>query len=185
VQPGDRVLHIGTGTGYYTAILAELAGPAGRVTAVEFESELAARLQQNLAAYPHVRAVRGDGTTYDAGIVDAIYVNAGVTEPAPLWLDRLAEGGRLLLMLTARDNWGRALKITRRRGGFEAKLLARCGFIHCISSRDPETEVALSDAFIRTDHETVTSLRRDQHVRDESCWLHAERYCLSRRPIPE
>ena len=54
VQPGDRVLHIGTGTGYYTAILAELAGPKGRVTAVEFQPELAERLQQNLAAYPTV-----------------------------------------------------------------------------------------------------------------------------------
>lgn len=183
VRPGDRVLHIGTGTGYYTAILAELAGPKGRVTAVEFQPELADRLQRNLAGYPTVQAVCGDGTAYDAGSVDAIYVNAGVTEPAPLWLDRLAEGGRLLLMLTARDNWGRSLKITRRGNVFEAQLLGRCGFIHCISSRDPQTEAALSDAFIRTDHDTVRSLRLDKHARDESCWLHTGRYCLSRRPV--
>jgi protein-L-isoaspartate(D-aspartate) O-methyltransferase len=66
---------------------------------------------------------------------------------------------------------------------FEAQLLGRCGFIHCISSRDPQTEAALSDAFIRTDHETVRSLRRDKHARDESCWLHTGHYCLSRRPV--
>ena len=86
-------------------------------------------------------------------------------------------------MLTARDNWGRSLKITRRGDAFEAQLLGRCGFIHCISSRDPQTEAALSDAFIRTDHETVRSLRRDKHARDETCWLHTGRYCLSRRPV--
>lgn len=176
-------MHIGTGTGYYTAILAELAGPRGHVTAVEFQPELAERLQQNLAAYLTVQAVCSDGTAYDAGAVDAIYVNAGVTEPAPLWLDRLADGSRLLLMLTARDNWGRSLKVTRRGAAFEAQLLGRCGFIHCIGNRDPQTEAALSDAFIRADHETVRSLRRDKHARDETCWLHAGRYCLSRRPV--
>lgn len=182
VQPGDRVLHIGTGTGYYTAILAELAGPRGQVAAVEFQPELAERLQQNLAAYPSVQSVCGDGTTYDAGPVDAIYVNAGVTEPAPPWLDRLTDGGRLLSMLTARDNWGRVLRITRRGDAFEAQLLGRCGFIPCISSRDPRTEAALNGAFIRSDHDTVRSLRRDKHSRDETCWLHSGRYCLSRRP---
>ena len=38
VAPGDRVLHIGIGAGYYTALLAELAGPPGRVTAVEYDA---------------------------------------------------------------------------------------------------------------------------------------------------
>jgi protein-L-isoaspartate(D-aspartate) O-methyltransferase len=184
VQPGEWVLHVGTGTGYYTSILAELAAPQGKVTAVEFDPALAERLKQNLVGYANVTAVCADGTTHDAGIVDAIYVNAGVTGPAPLWLDRLAEGGRLLLMLTARDNWGRALRIMRRRSGLEAKLLGRCGFIHCIGSRDPQVEAALSDAFLRPDHDTVRSLRRDKHARDESCWLHTDRYCLSRKPLP-
>src|SRR5690242_2483502 len=37
IQPGDHVVHIGAGVGYYTAIMAELAGRAGRVTAIELE----------------------------------------------------------------------------------------------------------------------------------------------------
>ena len=43
VSPGDRVLHLGCGTGYYSAILAELAGPHGTVTAVEIDPRLAAQ----------------------------------------------------------------------------------------------------------------------------------------------
>jgi protein-L-isoaspartate(D-aspartate) O-methyltransferase len=185
VRPGEHVLHIGAGTGYYTAILAELAGPQGRVTAIEFQPELAEWLQQNLAHYGNVRTACADGTIFDAGSADAIYVNAGVTEPAPLWLERLAEGGRLLFMLTARDNWGRALLITRKPNGFVARLLGRCGFIHCVSARSPEMEAALGDAFIRSDHESVQSLRRDPHQREESCWLHTARYCLSRLGVPD
>src|ERR1700737_5484385 len=45
---GERVVHIGTGAGYYTAILAHLAGPSGRVSGVEYDSELAARATTNL-----------------------------------------------------------------------------------------------------------------------------------------
>jgi protein-L-isoaspartate(D-aspartate) O-methyltransferase len=60
-QPGEHVLHIGVGVGYYTAILAELVGATGRVTAIEYDAELAARATANLAQTPHVRVVHGDG----------------------------------------------------------------------------------------------------------------------------
>lgn len=185
VEPGDRVLHVGCGTGYYTAILAELAGPQGRIIAVEYLPEFAARMKENLAAYETISVICGDGTAYDPGPVEAIYVNAGVTEPAPLWLDRLAEGGRLLLMLTARDHWGRVLKIVRKSAGFAAKFLGPCGFIPCVSARSAETEAALSAALLAGGWDEVRSLRRDAHDRAESCWLHADRYCLSRLPVPD
>src|SRR6516225_4491892 len=42
-QPGEHVVHIGAGVGYYTAILAHIVGESGRVTAVEFDSGLAVR----------------------------------------------------------------------------------------------------------------------------------------------
>ena len=61
-QPGEHVVHIGAGVGYYTAILAELVGATGRVTAIEYDAELAARATANLAQTPHVRVVHGDGT---------------------------------------------------------------------------------------------------------------------------
>jgi protein-L-isoaspartate(D-aspartate) O-methyltransferase len=57
-QPEEHVVHVGAGVGYYTAILAELVGAAGTVTAIEFDAELAARATANFARMPHVQAVR-------------------------------------------------------------------------------------------------------------------------------
>jgi protein-L-isoaspartate(D-aspartate) O-methyltransferase len=81
-QPGEHVLHIGVGVGYYTAILAELVGATGRVTAIEYDAELAARATANLAPTPHVGVVHGDGTRIAFEPADVIYVNAGATRPA-------------------------------------------------------------------------------------------------------
>src|SRR5882757_10393885 len=74
---GDHVVHIGTGTGYYTAILAHLAGPSGRVTGIEYEPGLAARAKTNFAAYCNVDIVEGDGALVPFDKANVIYVNAG------------------------------------------------------------------------------------------------------------
>jgi protein-L-isoaspartate(D-aspartate) O-methyltransferase len=79
---GERVVHIGTGTGYYTAILAHLAGPSGRVTGIEYDPGLEARAKANFAAYPNVEIIEGDGAQVCFGEADVIYVNAGCTRPA-------------------------------------------------------------------------------------------------------
>ena len=100
-EPGDHVVHVGIGTGYYTAILAHLVGPSGKVTAIEVDPGLAARAQANLAAFANVRVLQGDGATVPFDAADAIYVNAGVTRPADAWLDGLTEGGRLIVPLTS------------------------------------------------------------------------------------
>jgi len=98
---GDRVVHIGCGTGYYTAIMAHLTGPSGRVTGIEYEPELAARAKANFATSSNVDIVEGDGTSIPFDQADVIYVNAGCTRPAENWLDRLADGGRLILPMTS------------------------------------------------------------------------------------
>src|SRR5271170_5837530 len=54
VKDGDTVVQIGAGAGYYSAILAHLVGPAGRVVAYEIEPDIAARAKMNLARFPHV-----------------------------------------------------------------------------------------------------------------------------------
>src|SRR6266852_6777809 len=48
-RPGDHAVHVGAGTGYYTAILARLVGRRGQVTAIEFDAGLATRLAANFA----------------------------------------------------------------------------------------------------------------------------------------
>lgn len=62
LEPGHRVLEVGTGTGYNAALLAELVGPAGRVTSVELDPDLATRAAAALAEGSHrVHVVVGDG----------------------------------------------------------------------------------------------------------------------------
>ena len=122
-QPGEHVVHVGAGVGYYTTILAELIGAEGRVTAIEFDAELAARAMANLAQAPRVRVVHGDGTRVLFEPADVIYVNAGATRPADIWPDRLKEGGRLIVPLTAdgfpnRDVRHGAVFRIERRGPF-------------------------------------------------------------------
>jgi protein-L-isoaspartate(D-aspartate) O-methyltransferase len=56
-QPGEHVVHIGAGVGYYTAILAHMVGASGRVTAIEFDGGLTERLAANFAGQPNVRAL--------------------------------------------------------------------------------------------------------------------------------
>jgi protein-L-isoaspartate(D-aspartate) O-methyltransferase len=55
LKAGDRVIHIGCGVGYYTAILAEVVGASGHVTGIEVDAELAGRARDNLAHMTHVR----------------------------------------------------------------------------------------------------------------------------------
>ena len=112
-QPKEHVVHVGAGVGYYTAILAELVGAAGAVTAIEFDAERAARATANFARAPHVRAVHGDGTRVVFEPADVIYVNAGATRPAASWLEQLKEGGRLILPLTA-DGTDRTCTLVKR-----------------------------------------------------------------------
>jgi protein-L-isoaspartate(D-aspartate) O-methyltransferase len=52
IKPGEHVVHVGAGTGYYTAILACLAGPSGEVTGIEVDAGLAARARDRTANVP-------------------------------------------------------------------------------------------------------------------------------------
>jgi len=100
LKTGERLYHLGCGVGYYTAIMAEVVGPRGSVVGSEVNHELAVRARENLSGYPQVSVHSGDGAAFDPGPCDAMLINAGVTHPHPLWLERLREGGRLVLPLT-------------------------------------------------------------------------------------
>ena len=83
VATGERVVHVGCGVGYYTAIFAELVGLDGQVLGVEIDLELAERSRRNLAHLAQVEVVAGDGVSIDlGGPADVIFVNAGATHPA-------------------------------------------------------------------------------------------------------
>jgi protein-L-isoaspartate(D-aspartate) O-methyltransferase len=81
LRRGDRVLHIGCGLGYYTAIIATVIAPHGEVIGVELDAALASRAAANLTSVKRVNVLAGDGCQFDPGPVDAILVNAGATHP--------------------------------------------------------------------------------------------------------
>jgi protein-L-isoaspartate(D-aspartate) O-methyltransferase len=187
---GERVVHIGTGTGYYTAILAHLAGPSGRVTGIEYDSELAAKAKANLVSHPNVEVVEGDGALVSFDEADVIYVNAGCTEPAASWLDRLADGGRLILPMTSDRGFGAnspermasagaVFRIERRGRDYFATWISPVAIFPCAGSRDEVSERALAEAFAKGGWQQVTRLYRDQEIPEERCWLRGSGWCLA------
>jgi protein-L-isoaspartate(D-aspartate) O-methyltransferase len=185
LRPGERVLQVGAGTGYYTAIIAEIVGRGGRVTAVEYETELAARARGNLADWPQVEVVAGDGCTHDAGEVDAIIACAGATHPAPLWLDRLAEGGRLALPLTGTSGWGFVLRAERQGQHFAAASISGVGIYNCMGGRDEEAAGQLQGLVngLRGEPPPIVALHRGAHAAEaaEKVWFGGPGFWLERR----
>lgn len=187
---GERVVHIGTGTGYYTAILAHLAGPSGRVTGIEYDSELAAKAKANLASHLNVKVVEGDGALVSFDEADVIYVNAGCTRPATSWLDRLADGGRLILPMTSDQGFGATsparmasagavFRIERRGKDYFATWISPVAIFPCAGSRDEVSERALAEAFAKGGWQQVTRLYRDHEIPEERCWLRGSGWCLA------
>jgi protein-L-isoaspartate(D-aspartate) O-methyltransferase len=130
-QPGETVIHVGAGTGYYTAILAILVELGGRVEAYEYEADLAAQAADNLSGYPQVSVHSGSAFGRILPSADVIYVNAGVAAPDPEWLRALHHGGRLIFPWQPHRDWGPAMLVTRRPKGYAAKPLMNVGFISC------------------------------------------------------
>jgi protein-L-isoaspartate(D-aspartate) O-methyltransferase len=178
--PDGRVLHLGCGTGYYTAIAAELVGTDGRITAIEIDPELAARAGTALAPWPQVAVLNADGSSLALDPADMIVASAGATHPLPAWLDALKPRGRLLLPLTAADQMGGMLLVTRfSADAFAARFLRPAGFIEFSGARDPEISRRLAVAFRRDRGSSVKSLRRAPDEPDETCWLAGDGWWLS------
>jgi len=187
LRPGARVLHVGAGTGYYTAVIAHCAGATGRVLALEADAALAARARANLAPMPWIE-VRADAHATVAGeAFDAILVNAGVTHPLDAWLDALAPGGRMILPLTATmpamGTIGKGVVFLLHRDGdaFTARLNGFVAIYSAVGIRDEALNAALGKAMMAGPQraQAVTRLRRDAHEAGAACWLHAPAFCLS------
>lgn len=183
LQPGNRVFHLGCGVGYFTAIMAEVVGITGRIIASEVDTGLAARAQKNLVGYSNVDVHAADGAAVDLGPCDAIFINAGVTHPHGMWLDRLAEGGRLLLPLTIPMapglGKGMMVKIVRHNGAFAAKMASFVAIYSCSSVRDAQLEPLLGKAMSTGAMFRIRSLRHDRHDQADNCLLHTQEFCLS------
>ena len=180
ITAGERVLHLGCGTGYYTAIAAELTGANGKVTGIEIDPGLAEQACVALTPWTQVSIVNADGSSASLNSADIIIASAGATHPLPGWLDALNPGGRLLMPMTATDQWGGMLLVTRQAlGAYTARFLQPAGFIEFSGARDAEIEQRLAVAFRRDRGASVQSLRRPPHEPDETCWLAGDGWWLS------
>jgi protein-L-isoaspartate(D-aspartate) O-methyltransferase len=180
ITAGEHVLHLGCGTGYYSAIAAELVGVTGKITAIEINAALAEQARMALAPWSRVSVLNTDGSRAALDPADAIIASAGVTHPLPAWLDALRPNGRLLVPMTTEDQWGGILLVTRRcADSYAARFLCPAGFIEFIGARDPMIARQLEHAFARDRGAAVKSLRRPPAKPDETCWLAGEGWWLS------
>jgi protein-L-isoaspartate(D-aspartate) O-methyltransferase len=183
LNPGERVYHLGCGVGYYTAIIAEVVGPSGKVVGLELQPDLAERARDNLASYPQVRAEAGDGVAFDPGECDAMLINCGVTHPQATWLDHLREGGRLVVPITMPMNatigQGVMTKIVRSNGTYSAELVTALAICSGGRLRNPGLEPQILKGLQSGGLLKLKSVRRDAHESEETCVVHTQGACLS------
>jgi protein-L-isoaspartate(D-aspartate) O-methyltransferase len=183
LQPGHRVFHLGCGSGYYTAILAETVGPQGHVCASEVDPDLAARSRENLQPYDNVDVHAGDGAVLDPGPCESMLINAGVTHTPSLWLDRLVAGGRMIVPLTiamgSSLGKGVIVIIENTGAGFSARLVTFVMIYSCLGARNPQFESLLGKALATGAFMKLRSVRRAEHEISASCLLHGQDICMS------
>ena len=190
IREGETVVHLGAGTGYYTAILAELVGPSGRVLAVEFDAALADRARASLKGYSNVEIVAGDAMGWPKSDADVIYVNFALDHPPKAWIENLEVSGRLLFPLgipgvengrpTGFTRAGAFLLIDRMARSFGARFLQPVSFIWAegLASPPPGRHEGLADALRGRRAYQVRSFRW-QEPRQEDEWDGEEDWGLS------
>ena len=186
LRPGERVVHVGAGTGYYSAVLAELVGPEGYVAAIEVDPILAGRARENLVPWPQVDLLAADGFAHHPDPpANLIVVNAGVSSIPETWLDGLVPGGgRLLVPLTV--GWdGGFLLVTRPTAPgdpWPVRFVSRTGIIPCVGGHHAEADARLATALTQSHPSSVQSLRRSPEPPDATCWLVGNNWWLSTEP---
>jgi protein-L-isoaspartate(D-aspartate) O-methyltransferase len=117
IEGGEKVLEVGTGSGYQAAVLAETGA---RVFSIEINPILAERASRSLAelGYKDVQVKAGDGFFGwpEEAPFDAIIVTAAPEKVPPALFDQLKEGGRLIIPL-GRTNFLQVLTLVTKKGG--------------------------------------------------------------------
>jgi len=179
VKAGESILQVGAGTGYYTAILAHLVGPRGRVRAYEIDADFSARASENLKELPQVEVHARSGIADNLPKSDAIYVCAGTTQPSWAWIDAMRPGARLLFPLQPVGGLGGMLLLRRPDRGLNwpARFVSRARFICCEGLQDPDASRRLTEAF-SSNWDRVRSFRIDEDA-DDTCWFAGDGWWLS------
>jgi protein-L-isoaspartate(D-aspartate) O-methyltransferase len=146
VKPGSRILQVGAGSGYYSAILGHIVGESGSVLGFEVDASLAELAQKSTSTIQNIEVRSGDAVTAltaSDGPFDLVIAFCGVTHPSNSWLDALSATGRLLLPATGSKGWGAMCLFEQSGEAFKVTTLGSCGFYPCINARSDEMAAAL------------------------------------------
>ena len=186
LQKGQTVLQVGAGVGYFTAILAHLVGGEGKVIAYEIDPQLSEKARKNLQEYQQVEILCGDAVKSESlPKLDRVVAFAGVTHPPKVWLTSLADGGRMMLPLTASDRRGFMMLLERDGDKNSISSLGPCGFYHCESARKTSEGTALR-ATLDADGRSLDQLDQlfttPADDTSSNVWFAGEDFWISKRP---
>jgi len=133
---GDKVLEVGTGSGYHAAVMAELVGPEGHVYTVERIPELAEQAKRRLEAlgYNNVTVVVADGSKGypPAAPYDKIVVTAAARRIPPELVRQLKVGGIMVIPVEEEPGYQVLYKVVKKPEGLEVVRLLPVAFVPLI-----------------------------------------------------
>jgi protein-L-isoaspartate(D-aspartate) O-methyltransferase len=136
LAPGDRLVELGSGSGYGAALAAYIVGPSGSVSTIEIDRGLAERARELLGGIANVRVSQGDAiasTPLWAG-ANKIVCTFAVERIPDAWLSAIPEGGVLVAPVGTRDRDQKLVRIERRHGDlFESEH----GAVRYVPNRSP------------------------------------------------
>jgi len=139
LQPGERVLEIGTGSGYHAALLAAIVGPSN-VVSMERHAALAERARGTLAAagFGGITVIVGDGSLGfpDRAPYDCIIATAGAPRIPDSWPPQLANRGRIVAPVGSSPHSQVLVILTRREDGtLETREGTPCAFVPLVGKQ--------------------------------------------------
>ena len=129
---GNRVLEIGTGTGYNAALLAALVGDGGYLVSIELEPDLAERAVQILSSLGYaVEVVVGDGRDGypQRAPYDRVIVTSGANEVVTPWSTQLVDGGRMVVPIVDHHGVGSIVVFEKVGGELIRGAETPCAFL--------------------------------------------------------
>lgn len=133
LEPGQRVLEVGAGTGYNAALMGRLVSPEGAVYSLDIDEDVCAQARANLgsAGIENVRVLEADGAEGwpELAPYGRLIVTASVADLASAWLHQLVDGGRLVVPLALTGPTQLCVGFEKRGQRLVSDGLSSCGFL--------------------------------------------------------